>query len=87
MKLFIYKLLISFVAVYILFQLTVGLLIVEIKKNIFQLTSSENTLVIKEKIREEIKSGIEKDRILNKSDSILIKKFFDKIKKELENTK
>ena len=87
MKLFIYKLLISFVAVYILFQLTVGLLIVEIKKNIFQLTSSENTLVIKEKIREEIKSGIEKDRILNKSDSIFIKKFFDKIKKELENTK
>ena len=37
MKIFIYKLLISLVAIFILFQLTVGLLIKEVKKNIQEL--------------------------------------------------
>ena len=85
MKLFIYKLLISLVAIYILFQLTIGLLMVEIKKTLFEISSSDNIAIVKDKIREEIKNGIDKERILNKSDSILIKKFIDKIIQELNN--
>ena len=86
MKLFVYKLLISLIAIYILFQLTVGLLMVEIKKTLFEISSSDNIATVKDKIREEIKNGIDKDRILNKSDSVLIKKFIDKIIKELNNS-
>lgn len=85
MKLFIYKLLISLVAIYILFQLTIGLLMVEIKKTLFEISSSDNIAIVKDKIREEIKNGIDKERILNKSDSILIKKFIEKIIQELNN--
>ena len=40
--------------------------------------------VLKDKIRSEIKSGIEKDRILSDEDAILIKKFIEKISSELK---
>ena len=49
MKIFIYKLLISLVAIFILFQLTVGLLIKEAKKNIQELSSKETVILFKEK--------------------------------------
>ena len=40
--------------------------------------------VLKDKIRSELKSGIEKDKILSDEDAILIKKFIDKISSELK---
>ena len=40
--------------------------------------------VLKEKIRSELKSGIEKDKILSDEDAILIKKFIEKISSELK---
>ena len=40
--------------------------------------------VLKDKIRSEIKSGIEKDKILSDEDAILIKKFLEKISSELK---
>ena len=86
MKIFIYKLLISFIAIFILFQLTVGLLIKETKKTVKELSSEESVISIKEKIRNEIKSGLLKENILNKEDALLLKQFYKKIKKELESS-
>ncbi len=86
MKIFIYKLLITFIAIFILFQLTVGLLIKETKKTVKELSSKESAILIKEKIRNEIKSGLLKENILNKEDAILLKQFYKKIKKELESS-
>ena len=40
--------------------------------------------MIKNKIRSELKSGLEKDRILSDEDAILIKKFIEKISSELK---
>ena len=40
--------------------------------------------VIKNKIRDEIKSGLEKDRILSQEDANLLKKFINKISSELK---
>lgn len=40
--------------------------------------------VLKDKIRSELKSGIEKDKILSDEDAILIKKFIEKISSELK---
>ena len=65
MKIFIYKLLISLVAIFILFQLTVGLLIKEVKKNIQVLSSKETAIQFKDKIREEIKNGLSKEKESN----------------------
>ena len=40
--------------------------------------------IIKDKLRSELKSGLEKDRILSDEDAILIKKFIEKISSELK---
>ena len=40
--------------------------------------------MIKDKLRSELKSGLEKDRILSDEDAILIKKFIEKISSELK---
>lgn len=85
MRIFIYKLLITLAGIYILFQLTIGLFVKEVKKNISKFSSSENISILKDKIREEIKNGIEKEKILNESDSVLLKKFIEKISKEINN--
>ena len=39
---------------------------------------------IKEKARDEIKSGLSKDNILNKDEALLIKQFIDKISSEIQ---
>ncbi len=40
--------------------------------------------VLKDKIRSELKSGIEKDKILSDEDAVLIKKFIEKISSEIK---
>ena len=48
-------------------------------------TLDNNTAeMVKDKIRSEIKSGLEKDRILSSEDAILIKKLIKKISSELK---
>tara|TARA_Y200000002_G_C22671429_1_gene660212 strand:+ start:860 stop:1117 length:258 start_codon:yes stop_codon:yes gene_type:complete len=84
MRIFIYKILIFIISFYIVFQLTFGLLIKEFKKNLYEFSSKENILIIKDKIREELKDGLKKDRILNTSDAELIKMFLRKISSELK---
>ena len=49
-----------------------------------QLNKKENIESIKNKIRSEIQSGLEKDKLFNKEDKILIYKFYNKIKKEFD---
>ena len=86
MKIFIYKILITFIAIFILFQLTVGLLIKETKKTVMELSSKESVTLIKEKLRSEIKDGLNKKKILNNDDALLIKKFLNKIKLEINQS-
>ena len=52
---------------------------------IFSLNKKENIEEVKNKIRKEVKKGLEKDKILNDEDVILLKKFYIKIKKELND--
>ena len=48
-------------------------------------TLDNNTAeMVKDKIRSEMKSGLEKDRILSSEDALLIKKFIKKITSELK---
>jgi len=49
------------------------------------LLSKEFLTETKTKIREEMKTGIKKERILNKDDALLINKFLNKINKEISN--
>ena len=87
MKTFFYKTLIIFILVFVLFQITIGAQIRQIKAQIENVKSRENIEIIKNKIRDELKTAVNKENYLTQEDAKLINDFFNKIKKELANSK
>ena len=85
MKLFIYKILFVVLCLYILFEFTINAQIRKFESKIENLTSKETLYLIEKKIREEIKSAVDKDKILSDEDAVLLRKFFLKISNEIEN--
>ena len=71
------------VGAYILFQLTIGILFKQIESKISEYSTGDNILVLKDKIRNEIKKSINKDKILNEEDALLLRDFLNKIQKEI----
>ncbi len=87
MKTFFYKTLIIFILVFVLFQITIGAQIRQIKTQIENIKSKENIEIIKSKIRDELKTAVNKENYLTQEDAKLINDFLNKIKKELDNSK
>ena len=87
MKIFIYKSLVAFFLFLVLFKLTVGSLVTDYEKKFDETLSKDSLAKFKSKLREEIKSGIKKEKILNEEDASLIKDFLDKISKEINEAK
>ena len=83
MKIFLYKSLLVFFLVLILFKLTIDQLVNRYEKKIDQFSNKEFLASVENKIREEIKSGLKKDKILNPEDALLINEFIKKIQKEI----
>ena len=83
MKLFIYKSLLVFFLVFLLFQLTIGSLIKNYENKMDQYLSKQNLDRVKLKIREEMKNAIKKENYLSPEDADLINKFLEKLKKEI----
>ena len=86
MKIFVYKTLFIFVCVFIFFQLTVGTKIKQLNNKLEEFKSQENINYMKNKLRDELKNAIRKDRYLNPDDAKLINDFITKLKKELSNS-
>ena len=84
MKSFIYKIIISVIAVILIYEFTIGKQINKYSNQINTFTSKEGRKESVNKIREEINKGIKKERYLSKEDAKLINTFLNKIKKELE---
>ena len=84
MKSFIYKIIISVIAVILIYEFTIGKQISKYSNQINSFTSKEGRKDGVNKIREEINKGIKKERYLSKEDAKLINTFLNKIKKELE---
>ena len=83
MKIFLYKLLISLVAFYIFFELTVGSKIDYIE-NIFNSFKDDNQrIIMKEKLKDEMRKAIKKENYLTDDERYLISNFIKKIKDEL----
>ena len=83
MRQYIYKIIFFAIAVIIIYEFTIG-------KQINKYTDKLNTISSKEgrkesvnKLREEIKKGIKKERYLSKEDAKLINQFLKKIQQEL----
>ena len=81
MKAFIPKLVISLLAIYVLFELTIGSRIDYFMK-IF--SDSQTRLEVKEKIKSEIKKGLEKEHYFTEEERVLFTNFIKKIRKELD---
>ena len=84
MKFFAYKVIFVLVGLFLLFNFTIGYQIRKIENKIANLSSEKQIIIIKEKIKKEIQSGLEKDKILKEEERILISNFIKKIVKELE---
>ena len=85
MRIFVYKTLFIFLCTIIAYKLTIGNLIQTVETKIEAIYSKKNINDVKEKIREEIKSAVQDDRMLDKEDAILLKKFINKLKIEIES--
>ena len=81
LKKFFIKLIAVIFAIIVVINVSYNLIIAG---NLENLSSKENIEQIKDKIRLEIKSGLEKDKILNEEDKILLYKFYLKIKNEFK---
>ena len=86
MKIFVYKTLFILVCVFVFFQLTFGAKIKQLNNKLEEFKSQENINYMKNKLRDELKSAIKKDRYLNPDDAKLINDFITKLKKELSNS-
>ena len=86
MKQFIYKTIVAIIAIVFVYELTIA-------KQIKEFTSQSEIILTKEgrkdgveKIREELKKAIKKERYLSKEDAKLINQFIRKIRNELRES-
>ena len=85
MRKFIYKTIIILFALAIFFEFTIGKRLEPIMNNLNLIEDKQERKNLSNKIRKEMKKGLEKENILNKEDRILIRKFIDKLKLELNS--
>ena len=85
MTIFFYKFLIVIVGLFILYQSTVGYTISKFQQQFYSFNIQEKSNFFKEKIRVEIENSLKKDKVLNKKDAILIKKFFNLVSSEIKS--
>tara|TARA_A100001011_G_C14174421_1_gene783986 strand:+ start:419 stop:724 length:306 start_codon:yes stop_codon:yes gene_type:complete len=88
LKKFIIKLIAITFAIIIIINVTYNLIFADKLENINKillLNKKENIESVKNKIRSELKQGLEKDKIINDEDKLLIYKFYLKIKNEFKD--
>ena len=86
MKTFVYKTLLIFVCLFVLFQFTIGAKIRQLNAEFEKIKSQENINYIKNKVRNELRNAISKENYLDPEDAKLINNFINKLKKELANS-
>ena len=87
LKKFFIKLIAVILGVIIVINISYNLIFAEKLETInklFNLNDKENIELIKDKIRLEIKSGLDKDKILNEEDRMLLYKLYLKLKNEFK---
>ena len=87
MKIFVYKIIVLMVGLFLLFNFTIGYQIRKIEDKVTNLSSKDKIEEIKIKLKKEIQSGLEKDKIFNEEERILLRDFLKKIVTELELNK
>ena len=83
MKIFLVKSIIVFFGIFFLFQATIGSQFESFRNSLDIFSSNEKRDVLKEKIKDEMKKGIEKENYFKEDERVLISRFLKKIFKEL----
>jgi hypothetical protein len=83
MKIFVYKTIFLLLALFVFYKITIGALIIDFEKKLFTLAGNENIELQKNKLRNQVKILIDKDKILDESDAELLSKLIKKIQKEI----
>ena len=71
-------------AVYILFQITLGYRINEFSSKIKTMANQQQRIEIKEKILKEMKKGTEKENFFSDEERVILSRFINKILQELK---
>ena len=85
MKIFIYKSLIVFFLFVLAFNVTINYKLRSYEKDLKALTSENNKEKFKNKIKDEMKKAVEKEKYFTEDEKNLINSFLNKIKEELNN--
>ena len=84
MRKFLVKTIIVIVAVFFLYQFTIGSEISNLKNRLVSFSDPGKREMIKEKLKDEMRKGIQKERYFDEEESVLISQFLKKILKELD---
>jgi len=90
LKIFFIKLLAISLAITIIINMTYNLIFadkLDAINKLLTINEKENIEKVKDKIKLEIEKGLSKEKILKKEDAKLLKKFYIKVKKELDEVK
>ena len=85
MREFIYKLIIIAVVFMIGFEFTIGKRIDPIVENLNRITDEHGRKELINKLRKEMRKGLNKEYILKEDDRILINRFINKLSNEINN--
>ena len=83
MRQFIYKIVIIVLAIILVYEFTIGKKISQFGGKVEAISSKEGRKETINKLREEIKRAVKKERYLSKEDAKLISEFILKIQKEI----
>ena len=83
MKIFLYKLLASLVALYIFFELTIGSRIDYFESLLNSFRDDNQRIIMKEKLKDEMRKAIKKENYFTEEEKYLISNFIKKIQDEL----
>ena len=83
MRQFIYKIVLVVLSIILIYEFTIGKQISQFAGKVDAITSKEGRKDTVNKLREEIKRAVKKERYLSKEDAKLINEFILKIQKEL----
>tara|TARA_B100000287_G_C20396009_1_gene687672 strand:+ start:146 stop:403 length:258 start_codon:yes stop_codon:yes gene_type:complete len=83
MRMFIYKCIVVFIGIYLTYNFTIGKKIDQYESKMVYLLTDQGREQVRQLIRKEIKNSLDNENLLNEEDSILLRKFMDRLSKEL----
>ena len=87
MRTFIYKVIIITFIFTIVFEFTIGKRIDPIVENINKFTNEQGRKELINKLRKEMRKGLEKEYLFKEDDRVLIYNFFNKLNSEINSAK